>query len=485
MDSSRFALLHDDLIRSVLDFIHEDDVLAVKLTCHHLNTLAHDVVKCNYDAVYLSSVPRLIWGIEQMKVVPTARFFTEAAALAATPVLEYLKAAGCPRDADECESSACARGDLNVLRWMHENDFPFKNTHNYRVAGSVGDLDVVDWLRSVDCPMTAALSTGAFEGTRLCVLDYIDKHNLPIMRRGAYMSVVASEQIDYLKIPVLEWIRERSDELLDQDVFDCAAMLSGIQVLEWLLLHECPFGNTTHCYAASFGRIDVLQWLRDANCPMDFTSSVLISGFASLDTKVLDWILANAEDAHEIANWNLWEGAFEDYLNGIPLKASSILCVLDWLFIHCPFDDDIAYVVPKAVETGSIPLVAWFVNKGVPVIARCLQVAAYRGDMQMLRWLLLYDCSKSEDLCNEAAFGGQLSMLKWLVENNIDKPCARTYLKACMAGSTNDGGIAIMIWLQEQGVLMDREVCRVARQFASDEIRDWLQTNGWIVTNIS
>lgn len=97
-------------------------------------------------------------------------------------ILQLLFEAGCPRDV-AISNSAASEGNLDLLQNLYYNGFPIDESTTS--AAAYKRLDVLVWLRSINCPWSAEICSIARDNPDKSIHDYIHKHNPPCCsRRG-------------------------------------------------------------------------------------------------------------------------------------------------------------------------------------------------------------------------------------------------------------------------------------------------------------
>jgi hypothetical protein len=108
-----------------------------------------------------------------------------------------------------------------------------KYTCSYAARG--GQLEVLKWLREDDCPW--------------------DKYTCSAAADGGHLEI-------------LQWARENG---CPWNEWTCAYAAEGghLETLKWLRENGCPWDEWTCVYAAHRGNLEVLKWARENSCPWD------------------------------------------------------------------------------------------------------------------------------------------------------------------------------------------------------------------------
>ena len=139
-------------------------------------------------------------------------------------------------DLDEDSDSLCKwaalQGQLEILKWLRENDFPWdEKTCTRAVRG--GHLEVLQWLRANSCPW------------------------------NEYTCAWAAHDGD---LEMLQWARANGCPL---SVHTCAYAVWGghLEVLQWARANGCPWDYRTRANAAANGHTELLSWARANGAP--------------------------------------------------------------------------------------------------------------------------------------------------------------------------------------------------------------------------
>jgi len=132
-------------------------------------------------------------------------------------------------ESDSLCALAAALGQLEILKWLRENNFPW-DEETCRRAASGGHLEVLQWACANGCQWNERTCTGAAQGGHL-------------------------------------------------------------EVLQWAHANGCPWHSWTCSMAARGGHLEILQWARANGCPWDHRTCA--NAMASGHFELLSWAQAN------------------------------------------------------------------------------------------------------------------------------------------------------------------------------------------------
>ena len=175
---------------------------------------------------------------------------------------------------------AAKEEQLEILRWLRENDFPWDENTCEEAAGR-GNLEVLQWLRANGCPWKGGTCWKAALGWHLEVLQWARANGCPWHEWKAAMGG---------HLEVLQWARA-SGCPWDRVTCTFAASYGHLEVLQWAHENGCPWDEETCEHAARDGHHEVLQWARANSCPWDERTCAMAAAGGHLE--VLQWLRAN------------------------------------------------------------------------------------------------------------------------------------------------------------------------------------------------
>ena len=138
--------LSEDCIFLILEKVNKDNV--IRLTCSSLDFLLSKGDKD--DMCLYTSLPRFLFGIKIGTLRLDKDTCDNAARRGNLEVLKYAHENGCPWSRRTC-ACAALRGHLEVLKYAHENGCPW-NFDTCTFAAYRGQLEVLKYLHENGCP---------------------------------------------------------------------------------------------------------------------------------------------------------------------------------------------------------------------------------------------------------------------------------------------------------------------------------------------
>ena len=378
-DRSSPLLANGDVVRIVVKLA--DEQLALALTC----SVLRDAVRANgrlrtRPDKCVSSVQRLSWAAG-LGCPLDARLCIAAALEGRLLVLQHARdvldcpwdlpgephmcwggsgSGSSPRHPPGTCSAAAVGGHLAVLRWAHEHGAPWDQNTCEASAGR-GHLHCLQWAHDNGCPWSRDTTAWASRGAR-----------------GA-------------SLKCLRYALEQGCEYDGEEMVSSAAGAGHIEHLAFLHdIWEVPYTTQTCLTAAMNGQLEVLKWLRQREPPCPWGA-----GCCALSTLVQH--KGDNED-------NIADGAIEQ---------------LQWLRSQdppAPWDETTCI---NAARWAWAALV-WARSQSPPCPwdERTSTIAALHS-LKKLQWVRAQDppCPWDEDCCEVAAFRGDLETLRWAVEH--------------------------------------------------------------------
>ena len=151
---------------------------------------------------------------------------------------------------------AAGEGQLEILKWLRENDFPWDEV-TYKRATSGGHLAVLQWAHANGCPWDEETYSGAAYDGKLEILQWARANSAP------WDGTTCVEAAYSGHLEVLQWARANSCPW-DEQTCGHAALAGHFEVLQWARAHGCPWDERTCEGAAKGGHLEVLQRTRTA-----------------------------------------------------------------------------------------------------------------------------------------------------------------------------------------------------------------------------
>ena len=265
-------------------------------------------------------------------------------------------------DKGKALEGACRSGNDALLRWLIEEGHidPSTRIPIDENPASRGNLEMCQWLVKRDgCPLWL---TAAGRNDHRNILEW---------------AISEGHAVDFLVWPVL------------------------------LRLAHCPPRTPQANGAAAAGRLDTLEWLWQR-----------LGG--NPEASVWNHALGEAAEAGQLAavKWMLDQGCkcYENYFYWAVKSGHVDVVALLWKRIGIEESKD-CILGEEVAEFGSLSMLQWMVDHGLPLTVRACATAAQYGHLDALRFLRSHHCPWDSGVLQVAAYNGHLDILQWALAN--------------------------------------------------------------------
>jgi hypothetical protein len=165
-------------------------------------------------------------------------------------VLKYLRSIQCPWNHWTC-AYAAENGHLDVIKWCRQNGCDwYGNTCAF--AAKNGHLDVIQWCRQNGCDWDDHTCANAAENGHLDVIKWCHQNGCPWDRRTC-ANAAKNGHLD-----VIKWCRENGC-YWDENTCANAAENGHLDVIQWCRQKGCEWYENTCVNAAKNGHLDVIK----------------------------------------------------------------------------------------------------------------------------------------------------------------------------------------------------------------------------------
>jgi hypothetical protein len=292
-----------------------------------------------------------------------------------------------------------------------------------RSAGLLADIATLAAAQQLGLSLTDAVVRSAAE-TSLSKLHWLHTEQHCSLPDDISVHAAKSGSIEMLK-----WLQQRGCAL-DARSCEQAAKAGHLHVLMFLRSQGCPWNTKTCDAAASRGDQQMLQWLRKQGCPWKL-SSVCDRVAGSGNVQLMRW---------------LKRGVVFDAVTMRCAAERGQLSMCQYLRAEqCPWS---ATACEEAAEHSHTDTLIWLHENGCPwVVDRVCMAAARSGSVDVMSYILKYECLSAERLTNmmrAAGANSKLAAVKWLRHKGADWPAILQYSGRCWSGDT-------LVWARQQG----------------------------------
>jgi hypothetical protein len=213
--------------------------------------------------------------------------------------------------------------DLTILKWMQREGCTYSDS-TFGVAASWRNTDVLDWLLSIDCPMSgrsfdmaisencklgnltwlrshgcplvySSLKTAMTHNDNLVIFKYLLQEKRLLHRRSILRFVIINGNVSHLKLfheanvifeeshfllaikhhrknEIMQYLLKCLFTVWDTNAFSLAVKGGNLSILMWLREEGCPWDVSVFITAIKTGNRDVIRWLYEEKCPTNETA---------------------------------------------------------------------------------------------------------------------------------------------------------------------------------------------------------------------
>ena len=202
-----------------------------------------------------------------------------------------------------CILKAADHGNLCMLEWLKENDFPFelnrKKISSFAVSKRDNSLEVLQYvMRSCYCPWPDDIYDKALKYGRLDILLWAVSNGCPWNPNpNDILFAVACSRVATATPDIMNWIADQNFVFEDaEDCIHCAVEMKNFNFIRWAKSNLLPnfWHDSIIKKAAAAGNLPALIWAAEIH-PESFTSAllgILVQNATSRGhMNVLNWIL--------------------------------------------------------------------------------------------------------------------------------------------------------------------------------------------------
>ena len=264
------------------DYLHQNDMLALGMTCRFFRDTTKDLgkkmetnLKLESGKMKSHSLGWFRWACDTFEILPGFQH----------GVRERVEGAVYEGD---LVNYAALQGSVEILRWLMEEKGCELNKNTDWSAGKGGSIEVFEYLLERGYEFDRKACEGAARGGCLKALKFLRSQDPPCPWNAETCGWAA----DGGHLEVLKWLRAQNPPCpWNWETCWRAAEEGHLDVLKWMRAQEppCPWSASTCSLAARIGQLEALKWLRAQNPPCPWSRSACRLE-AWKHQHVIDWI---------------------------------------------------------------------------------------------------------------------------------------------------------------------------------------------------
>jgi hypothetical protein len=186
-------------------------------------------------------------------------------------IMKWLREIGCPWDLYTFSAAVRNENfDLEVLKWLKSNNCPWGPSNStfgafvsFTAAIDRGDLKILLWLRMEGCPWDSSVLNYAIrEGIDLFTLQWFLYEDISLMNHDTFNMAIQRGDIE-----ILEWLRSKNCPVTFNNFVYAIEHKVPMNILEWMHHAQFPLNEFAFVEAVQRGDWDILDWFRQKSCP--------------------------------------------------------------------------------------------------------------------------------------------------------------------------------------------------------------------------
>jgi hypothetical protein len=313
---------------------------------------------------------------------------------------------------------AARNGNLEMVEFFIEKGFEFRHPIVTQQAAESGNLEVLMYLRSRQCPWS----------------------------KNVFIAAAKEGHLDILK-----WAKSNECPWDSSILFPAAARCKGsnVDLFQWCLDQQCPFDEHSILAACNDGNFEFIKFAKSNGFSIKSIHSHILQEFAASkgNLEVILWAIKQAKPRVTRSLQILDFAAFAGQIH-----------ILEWLeTVENPerlagmIETLAGRILKQASIDGHVGVLKWAVNHGYKWDAKrdydCYLQAIQYGQLETLIWMNGEAPIFTTDIAYPticAAQNGHLEIVKWL--HNHGSPCIEETLRA----ADNNKHTYVSNWIQQQ-----------------------------------
>jgi hypothetical protein len=311
-------------------------------------------------------------------------------------------------------AKASRHGNLSMVKFLIDKGFEYMHTVVTQAAAASGNLDVLIYLRSLDCPWSETIYIAAAEHGHLEILKWAESHGCPWDNSDLFPAAAKSSNRD-----VYQWLLDRQFAFKEEVSFHVACECGNFEFIKFarangstVMSEESEEGEElmflVQEFAAKMGDLETILWALDQfNEPRMRIKNILVAAATHCHMHILEWIgrvggiqvwvhraikPAVIQGHVDVLKWVVRNGyqwdAKKDYQHYLTAIKNSNLQVLVWMNSCAPiFTTDTCFPSIYASQEGQFEIVKWLHENGCPCNQNSYRAAEENNHWRIEQWI--------------------------------------------------------------------------------------------------
>jgi len=263
-------------------------------------------------------------------------------------------------------------------------------------------------------------------------------------------------------LEVLQFVRQDARCTLSHETSAAAVQAQRQNVVEYVWMNKCPFGESAGLAAAQNGNVELIEYLYE-QVDLSLTHRMLNAAATNGDLTMIRWWRSRS------CEWNVYDLVLEEegtLCHGI--RSQSVEVIQELRDEGCPLD---VHASATAAEWGNLELLQSFQREGCPFNGDACMCAAKHGHLHILKWLRAQGCAWDSSTCSSAKGGGHFETLQWALDQGC--PCDESACRDAAWGNHLD----LLKWLRSKNYPWNAWTCAAAGDRGHLETLRWAHEN--------
>ena len=303
-----------------------------------------------------------------------------------------------------------------MVKFLIDKGFEYRHTVVTQAAAASGNLELLIYLRSLDCPWSETIYLAAAAEGHLEILKWAESHGCPWDNSDLFPAAAKSSNRD-----VYQWLLDRQCPFKEEFSLNNAVKLGKFEFLKFarangLTVMSVGFLNRVQECAARRGDLETILWALDQmkllynepyNEPQIRIQNILIAAATHCHMHILEWLEtvvpveeflvhaieeASMEGHVDVLKWVVRNGykwdAKKDHKHYLTAITYSNLQAFVWMNSCAPiWKTDISFPSIYASQLGKLEIVKWLHKNGCPCNQDSIRAARENRQWRTEKWI--------------------------------------------------------------------------------------------------
>jgi ankyrin repeat protein len=327
---------------------------------------------------------------------------------------------------------AARTGNLEMVEFLIDKGFEFRHKIVTQESAGSGNLGVLMYLRSLDCPWSVEVYIAAAKEGHLDILQWAKSNECPWDSSLLFPAAASSNDSN---VDVFQWLLDQQCPFTEEVSYFAACNEGNFEFIKFAKSNgSAIYQDDMQDFFAEHGNLEAILWaINQTNPPTIRSMPILRMAAKEGHIHILEW-LETVESTERLA------GMIETLASGHTLRSAAMyghVGVLKWAVNHgyqWDAERDYKYYI-KAIEYGQLEALNWM-NEKAPIFTTDIGYpsicAAQEGYLEIVKWLHNHGCPCSLDTREAADFNHHSDVSKWVQQQLFGRSRNKKYYRLDM-----------------------------------------------------